>query len=288
MATVQVLLSGILIGGVYALVAVGITLILGVMKIVNFAQGELLMAGMYLTLVLGTAFGMHPYIALPLVAVALFGLGVAIHLGLVRWVVNRGHTQQIVLTLGIGIIMQSLALMIFGGDFRSVPMDEFLGGTLSIGSINLSTTRLAAFAVSLVATLGLLILLDKTLWGKAMRATAMDHDAATLMGIPVQRIYLVTMGIGAALAGVGGAMLAPIYPVFPTVGVNILLLGFVVVILGGLGSVTGAFIGGIIVGVVEALSGFWLGAAMSQIMVFTLFILILLVRPQGIFKGDVA
>jgi branched-chain amino acid transport system permease protein len=288
MIVVQVLLSGILIGGIYALLAVGITLVLGVMKIVNFAQGDLLMVGMYLTLVLSTSFGLHPYVALPLVIVALFGLGVAIHVGLVRWVVERGHTQQIVLTLGIGIILQSTALMIFGGDYRSIQMEPFLGGTLTIGPINLATTRIAAFVVAVIATIALLVLLDRTLWGKAMRATAMDRDAAILMGVPVQRVYLVTMGIGAALAGIAGVMLTPLYPVYPTVGVNILLLGFVVVVLGGLGSVTGAFVGGIIVGVVESLSALWLGAALSQIVVFVLFLTILLVRPQGIFKGDVA
>lgn len=288
MIVIQILLSGILIGGVYALLAVGITLVLGVMKIVNFAQGELLMVGMYLTLVLSTGFGLHPYVALPLVIVALFALGVVIHVGLVRWVVERGHTQQIVLTLGIGIILQSTALMVFGGGFRSIQVEPFLGGTLTIGPINLATTRIAAFVVAVIVTIALLVLLDRTLWGKAMRATAMDRDAAILMGVPVQRVYLVTMGIGAALAGIAGVMLTPLYPVYPTVGVNLLLLGFVVVVLGGLGSVAGAFVGGIIVGVVESLSALWLGAALSQIVVFVLFLTILLVRPQGIFKGDVA
>ncbi|TFB77297.1 branched-chain amino acid ABC transporter permease [Cryobacterium glaciale] len=286
MTTIQILVSGVLIGGVYALLAVGITLVLGVMKIVNFAQGELLMVGMYLTLLLHTVLGLHPYVAFPIVVVALFGLGAGIHFGLLRWVVDRGHTQQIVLTLGIGIVLQSAALMIFGGSFQSLQIEPFRGGSIVIGSISIGTTRLAAFVVAGIATIALLFLLDRTLTGKAMRATAMDRDAATLMGIPVQRVYLITMGIGSALAGAAGVMLMPIYPVYPTVGVNILLIGFVVVVLGGLGSVAGAFLGGIIIGVVEALAGFWLGAAMSQIVVFALFIVILLVRPQGILKGD--
>jgi len=284
----QVLVSGLLIGGIYALLALGITLVLGVMKIVNFAQGELMMVGMYLTLVLNTAFGLHPYVALPIVALGLFLLGVLIHAGLIRWVVDRGHTQQIVMTLGVGIILQSLALMLFGGSFQTVPVPPFLGGTISIGPIQVATARLAAFILATIVTVVLLLLLNRTLVGRAVRATAMDTDAATLMGIPVRRVYLVTMGIGAALAGIAGVMLTPLYPVYPTVGVNILMLGFVVVVLGGLGSITGAFVGGLIVGVVEALSGLWLGASLSQIVVFALFLLVLLVRPQGIFRGDVA
>lgn len=288
MTLVQVVVSGLLIGGVYALLATGITLVLGVMKVVNFAQGELLMIAMFSTLLLHELAGIHPYLALPLVTVGMFVVGLVFHGGLLRWTISGGHAQQIVLTLGVAISLQSLALMFFGGDYRTLGLDPFLGGSLEVGGVSIGTTRLAAFVIAVVASATLLLLLDRTLLGKAMRATAMDSDAAQLMGIPVQRIYFLTMGIGVALAGTAGAALMPIFSVYPTVGVHLVLLGFVVVVLGGLGSVAGAFLGGLIIGVVEALSSYLWSASWSQVVVFVIFLFILLVRPQGLLRGDVA
>jgi branched-chain amino acid transport system permease protein len=285
---VQVVVSGLLIGGVYALLASGITLVLGVMKVVNFAQGELLMVAMFATLLLHEHFGVHPYVALPLVTAGMFLLGLLLHGGLLRWTISGGHTQQIVLTLGVAISLQSLALLFLGGDYRTLRMDPFLGGSLQLGGISIGTTRLAAFVIAVLATGALLLLLDRTLLGKAIRATAMDSNAAQLMGIPVQRVYLVTMGIGVALAGTAGAALMPIFSVYPTVGVHLLLMGFVVVVLGGLGSVAGAFLGGLIIGVIEAASSYLISASWSQAIVFAFFMIILLVRPQGLLRGDVA
>ncbi|MCK6210065.1 branched-chain amino acid ABC transporter permease [Georgenia sp. EYE_87] len=288
MAIVQVIVSGLLIGGIYALLAAGITLIFGVLKVVNFAHGELLMIGMYTTFFLNQIFGIHPYVAVPIVAVLLFAVGAAMHAGLIRWTISGGHSRQIVLTLGIGIFLQSVALMAFGGNYRSVQLEPLMGGSLQLLGINIGTTRLAAFIIALVMTGALLLFLDRTLIGKAIRATAMDGYAAQLMAIPVNRIYLLTMGIGAAMAGVAAAVLMPIYPVYPTIGLNMLTIAFVVVVLGGLGSVIGALYGGLIIGVVEALSGFLAGAAMSQVVVLALFGVILLVLPQGLMKAEAA
>ena len=220
--------------------------------------------------------------ALPIVAVAMFAFGALIHYGLIQWTTNSGHTRQIVLTLGIGIVLQSLALVLFGGNYRSATMPESLTGAISLGPINLGITRVIAFAIAIVVTVALLIFLDKTLIGKAIRATAMDGYAAQLMGIPVKRIYLITMGVGAALAGIAAAVLLPIYPVFPTIGMTMMTIAFVVVVLGGLGSVIGALIGGLIVGIVESLSGYFVGAALSQVIVLALFGVILVVLPRGI------
>ena len=179
--------------------------------------------------------------------------------------------------------------MFLGGDFRSLNLSPlFLGGVIIIGSINIDTLRLAAFVVAITIGLALVVLLERTLLGKAMRATAIDSGAAELMGIPVQRVYLLTMGTGAALAGFAGAMLMPIYSVYPAVGFQILLMGFVVVILGGLGSVQGALLGGLVVGVVEALSGYLAGTALSQVCVFVVFLAVLLIRPQGLLRGDLS
>jgi branched-chain amino acid transport system permease protein len=218
----------------------------------------------------------------------MFALGAFLHFGLLKWTVGGGHYIQIVVTLGLGLVLQSLAQLIFGGNFQSLGEGKFFDSVIQIGQIYFSVTRLITLVVSAIVTFALVIVLDRTLWGKAVRATAMDQGAAQLMGIKVKRIYLVTMGIGSALAGIAGVMLMPIYPVYPTIGTQMLLIGFIIVTLGGLGSVVGAFIGSLIVGVIEALAGYWIDSAMSSVMVYLFFIIILLVRPQGIMKGDVA
>jgi branched-chain amino acid transport system permease protein len=288
MVLVQVVVSGLLLGGIYALLSVGVTLVLGVVKFVNFAQGELLMIGMYATLVIYTGVKIHPYLALPVIALMMFFLGVVLHFGLLKWTVGGGHNLQIVVTLGLGLVLQSGAQLIFGGNFQSLGEGKFFNSVIQLGQIYISVSRLITLIVATVVTFALVLVLDKTLWGKAVRATAMDQGAAQLMGIKVKRIYLVTMGIGSALAGIAGVMLMPIYPVYPTIGTQLLLIGFIIVTLGGLGSVVGAFIGSLIVGVVEALAGYWFDSSMSSVVVYIFFILILLVRPQGIMKGDVA
>lgn len=288
MGVVQVVISGLLLGGIYALLSIGVTLVLGVVKFVNFAQGELLMIGMYATLVIYTGFNFHPYLALPVITLMMFALGVFLHFGVLKWSVGGGHYTQIVVTLGLGLVLQSLAQLIFGGNFQSLGEGKFFDSVIQIGQIYIGVTRLITLIVSAIVTFVLILILDRTLWGKAVRATAMDTGAAQLMGIKVKRIYLVTMGIGSALAGIAGVMLMPIYPVYPTIGTQMLLIGFIIVTLGGLGSVVGAFIGSLIVGVIEALAGYWIDSAMSSVIVYLFFIIILLVRPQGIMKGDVA
>ena len=288
MGVVQVVISGLLLGGIYALLSIGVTLVLGVVKFVNFAQGELLMIGMYATLVIYTGFKVHPYLALPVITLMMFALGVFLHFGVLKWSVGGGHYTQIVVTLGLGLVLQSLAQLIFGGNFQSLGEGKFFDSVIQIGQIYIGVTRLITLIVSAIVTFALILILDRTLWGKAVRATAMDTGAAQLMGIKVKRIYLVTMGIGSALAGIAGVMLMPIYPVYPTIGTQMLLIGFIIVTLGGLGSVVGAFIGSLIVGVIEALAGYWIDSAMSSVIVYLFFIIILLVRPQGIMKGDVA
>jgi branched-chain amino acid transport system permease protein len=180
-----------------------------------------------------------------------------------------------------------VAQLIFGGNYQSLGEGKFFNSVIQFGEVYISVSRLITLIVASVVTFALIFILDKTLWGKAVRATAMDQGAAQLMGIKVKRIYLVTMGIGSALAGIAGVMLMPIYPVYPTIGTHLLLIGFIIVILGGLGSISGAFIGSLIIGVVEALAGYWFDSSMSSVVVYLFFILILLVRPQGIMKGDI-
>jgi branched-chain amino acid transport system permease protein len=285
---IQVVVSGLLLGGIYTLLATGITLIFGVLKVVNFAHGELMMIGMYVTLFLYQFFGIHPYVSIPLAAIVLFLVGAALHAGLVKWTISGKQERQIVLTLGVSILLQSVALMTVGGNFRSAQLPPVLGGSINLWGINIGTTHLVAFLIAIVITFALLLFLNRTLLGKAIRATAMDGYAATLMGVPVQRVYLITMGIGGALAGITGAILMPIYPVYPTVGANLVIIAFIVVVLGGMGSVVGALYGGLIIGVVEAVVGYFAGAEAAQVAVLALFLAILLIRPQGIMKAEAA
>lgn len=284
----QVLISGLMIGGVYAVVATGLTLIFGVLKLVNFAHGEFIMIGMYGTLFLLTSTGISILITLPLVAIALFAVGALGYFGLLHWVVRMGHQSQIVLTLALSTGLQALALLILGGNFRSAKLPSWLEGSMQVGGVYITNSRAFAFGTALVATAALVLFLDKTLYGKAIRATAADEFGARLVGINVTRIYWIAFGIGSALAGIAGVVLLPIFPVHPMVGLNLALMGFVVVVLGGLGSVSGALYGGLIVGTIEAFGGYLFGASMAQVIVLAFFWLILLVMPRGIMRAEAA
>jgi len=284
---VQVVASGLLLGGVYALLAVGLTLIFGVMKLVNFAHGDFLMVAMYIAFVLVTTLGINPYLTIPVTAVVMFFVGAGMHHFFLRHTLDRGHSNQMVLTLGIATVLQSLALMIFSGNFLSLPPSASgFGASVVIGGVHLSTTRVVSFIVASVTTGALLLFMNRTLIGKSMRATSQDTMAAIMMGIPVDRIYLLAMGLGTALVGVAASILIPMFAVYPTLGGDLILLGFVVVVLGGLGNIGGAYVGGLIIGVVEAVSALYFGGVASQAIYFLLFVLLLLVRPQGLFRGE--
>lgn len=278
----QVILSGLLLGGIYALVSVGLTLIFGVSRIKNFAHGDLVMVGMYTTYALTTATGFDPYLLSPLVVVLLFGFGLFLSFALIRPIQGAPQVAQIFATVGLGLVLQNLALMIYGADFRTTS-SIVSGKVLRFAGLALPVSLLIAFVVAMLVIAGLTAFLRLSLTGKAMRAIAQDRRAASLMSIDVKRIDMLTFGLGTACAGLAGALLAPVFPVFPTAGVNLVLICFVVVILGGLGSVEGALIGGLLIGLVETLSGFFLGSAMSQIAYFLVFIAVLCLRPAGLF-----
>ena len=278
----QVVLSGLLLGGIYALVSVGLTLIFGVSRIKNFAHGDLVMVGMYATYALTSATGFDPYLISPLVVLLLFGFGLFLSFALIRPIQGAPQVAQIFATVGLGLVLQNMALMIYGADFRSTP-SIVSGKVLRFAGLALPVSLLIAFVVAMIVIAGLAIFLRLSLTGKAMRAIAQDRRAASLMSIDVKRIDMLTFGLGTACAGLAGALLAPVYPVFPTAGVNLVLICFVVVILGGLGSIEGALIGGLLIGLVETLSGFFLGSAMSQIAYFLVFIAVLCLRPAGLF-----
>ncbi|WP_206808523.1 branched-chain amino acid ABC transporter permease [Paradesulfitobacterium ferrireducens] len=280
---IQVLISGILVGGIYALISMGLNLILGVVRIINFAHGEFLMLAMYLSFFLYSVWGLDPYVSALLVVLILFVFGLFIQRIIIQPILNTSATVKIFVTLGLSIALQNFALMLWRADFRSVHT-AYQTAVINVGTVAVSIPRLIAFIVAIIVALGMYLFLNKTLVGKAIRAVAMEKRAAALMGINVKRIYLLAFAIGSAIVGLAGALLIPIYYVFPTVGTLFVLISFVVVVLGGMGSMLGAFLGGIIIGLVEAIAGVVIAPGLKEAVYFIIFILVLLFRPSGLFS----
>ena len=275
-----VLVFGILLGGIYGLVSIGLNLIFGVVRIVNFAQGELVMFGMYGSYFAYTWWGVNPYLSVFVVAPLVGLLGVAIQ-RLVIQPLQHEPNMQIFATFGLLMLFQNLMLAVSRGEAYSV------GGAagasvLEIGDMKLSVVRVVTLAAATLITIGLHLFLARTMTGKSIRAVTQDKRAARAMGINVEKTFLITFGIGAALAGVAGALLTPIYSITPAVGGNFILAAFAVVVLGGLGSVWGAYIGGLIVGVVEVFAGFYIDPVLRSAVWFIIFLIVLIVRPAGL------
>jgi branched-chain amino acid transport system permease protein len=277
----QTLLSGILIGLVYALVAVGLTMIFGVMDIVNFAHGEFLMFGMYASFWLFSLYALDPLFTLPLTALMLFALGVAVYYIVIRRIIEAPMLSQIFTTFGLMILFRGVAQFLWKPDFRSVN-NSLATGNINLGGLHFGLPQIVAAAGAIVVTGLVWWFLNRTRLGAALEATASDREAAQLMGIPSQRMFALSWGIGAACAGAAGGLLSAFYSVYPEVGADFILIAFVVVALGGFGSVTGAFYAGIIVGVVEVLGGFLLGPQYKLALVLLLYLLVVLLRPQGL------
>ncbi len=272
--------GGLLTGLVFALVALGLTLVYGVMDVVNFAHGEFLMLAMYATFGL-TLFGIGPLLGLPLVTLALFVFGVVVY----RWFVRRllvGPPEATVFgTFGLLVLMQGSAQALFSSDFLSAP-NRPLQGTLRLGPIAFEQATLAEGLGALVLTGLVFAFVEYTETGRAMRAVAEDRVAATLMGIDAQRINALAFGIGAACVGAAGALLMLSYPVYPTIGTQFALTAFVVVALGGFGSIQGALVGALLVGLLEVLGGFYLSPELKMVPVYLAYLAIVLLRPQGL------
>jgi branched-chain amino acid transport system permease protein len=277
----QALVSGLLIGFVFALIAAGLTLIFGVMEIVNFAHGEFLMLSMYLSYFLHASLGWDPLAALPVNAVALFALGVLVYYALIRRVLRAPMLAQIFATFGLGVFLQNLAQFLWRPDFRTLG-DTWVSGRLALGGVFISGPQLAAAAGAVITTGSLWFLLSRTEMGRALLATAEDRQAAALMGIDPDRMFALSWGLGAACVGVAGALLSTFYYVFPQVGSVFSLIAFVAVALGGFGSVVGAFAGGVLIGVVESLAGVFIAPALKNIFVFAIYLAVVLLRPRGL------
>ncbi|HEY3046144.1 MAG TPA: branched-chain amino acid ABC transporter permease [Polaromonas sp.] len=277
----QTLASGVLIGLIYALVAIGLTMIFGVMDIVNFAHGEFLMLGMYSTFWLFALYALDPLITLPLTVLMLFAFGVLLYKLVIVRIINAPMLSQIFTTFGLMILLRGVAQFFWKSDFRSIE-NSAVSGTVKLLGIQLGKPQLVAGIGAIVVTGLIYYFLNKTRLGAALEATASDKEAARLMGIDSHKMFSLAWGIGAACAGAAGVLLATFFPIFPDVGANFILLAFVVVNLGGFGSVTGAFWAGILVGVIEVMGGLLLGPQYKTAIVLVLFLGVLMFRPQGL------
>ena len=277
----QTLASGVLIGLIYALVAIGLTMIFGVMDIVNFAHGEFLMLGMYASFWLFSLYALDPMFTLPLTVLMLFGVGVLIYKTVIRRIIDAPMLSQIFATFGLMFLLRGIAQFLWKPDFRSIESSIVNGGVNLLG-IQLGLPQLVAGLGAVVVTGTIYWFLHRTKLGAALEATAADKEAARLMGIDSHKMFALAWGIGAACAGAAGALLSTFFPIFPEVGATFILIAFVVVNLGGFGSVAGAFIAGILIGVIEVMGGLLLGPQYKLAVVLVLFLAVLMFRPQGL------
>ena len=275
------LANGVMLGGLYALIALGLTLIFGVMKVINFAHGSLMMLAMYATFWLATVLRLDPYLSLLLTVPAGFALGYAVQRVVIAPVLRDAEHNQLLMTLGLALFLDNLALVVFKADPRTL-LTAYSQSTVALGGLRLNLPRLLAFGGALLITALLALFLKTTDLGRALRAAAEERDGAALVGIPVRRVYAVAFGLGSACVAAAGTMAVPFFYVSPEVGNTFVITAFVVVVLGGLGSFTGALLGGLLVGVVESLGGLFVHGSLAQIGIFLLFILVLLVRPAGL------
>jgi branched-chain amino acid transport system permease protein len=278
----QLIVSGVMLGGIYAVMAIGLTLIFGVLKVVNFAHGEFIMLAMYLAWAAVSLTGTNAYAAMLAVIPALFVFGLLVYQLVIRPAAGRPHLTAVFATMGLSIAMQNLALLFMTADLLDVkPL--FGGAPFKIGSLYLRPELVFGFCVSIAVTAGLMIFMRRSYMGKAIRATVQDSDAAILMGINVPRLFLLTFAAGSALAGLAGCIMLPLYSVFPTVGLNFVLIAYVIVVLGGMGSMEGAFLGGIGIGLVQSISGYYISPAYGQMFYFLVFLMVMILRPGGLF-----
>jgi branched-chain amino acid transport system permease protein len=280
----QAVINGLLIGGIYALVSIGVTLIFGVVKIVNFAQGEFVMIGMYISFFLANQFGVDPLVSLVVSMPVLFLVGVLIQHFLIRRVLGPNDMPQIFLTFALSLLLLNLALMLFSANYRTVHT-SYSDEAFHIGGLYIPVAKLIAFVVAMALSGALWVFLHTTDLGKAMRAAAQNRDVAMLMGINPNRVFCVALGIALALAGAAGSLLMPFYSAYPFVGQVFVLMAFVAVVLGTLGNVIGALIASLMMGVAESLGIQYVGADSGLIVVFAMLLLTLAFKPTGLGGG---
>ncbi len=278
----QGLISGLLFGGVYSLMAVGLTLIFGVMRVVNFAHGDMMVWGMYLAWLLATRVGVDPYVGFVVCAAALFVLGLAVQRGLVNRIIDAPHEMQILLMLGVALVLENVALVVFGPEPQRV-RSALSTSAVWLGPLFIDVARLVTFAVAIVLSLLLSLFLFRTDIGRSIRAAADNPYGALVIGTDVRRVYAIAFAVGAACVGAAGALVTPIVPFQPTTGLQLSVTSFNIVIIGGMGSLLGAFVGGLLVSVAESLGAVFLAPSLKELVSFSLLIVVLLFRPAGLF-----
>ncbi len=277
----QALISGILVGGVYALMGIGLTIIFGVMRVINFAHGDLMMVGMYLTYFLFTLVGIDPFVSIVIVIPLMFIFGGILQKVFVNRILGSLPQNQILLTIGLGLIMSNSMMLAFTSDYK-ILTTSYSSSSFTLGGISISQPLAVSFVITAVITALLYWFLMKTDTGQAIRATAQDREAAQLMGINVKWMSILAFGIGSALAGTAGALVSPTYYIFPQIGSTFTLKAFVITVLGGMGSILGATIGGVIIGIAESMSAVYISSGWKDVVVFVLFLLVLLFKPAGL------
>ena len=278
----QLIVSTILLGGIYALIAVGLTLIFGVMRVVNFAHGEFLMLAMYAAFWAFALLHFDPYLTLVVSLPLFFAVGWVSYRVVMRPVIHASHNVQVFTTVGLSIALQNVALVLWTADARFVRTDYYAVVVRLAGAV-LNLAQLVACAVALVFTAALFGFMRWSYTGKVMRATAQDRDASALMGIDTDRVYALTWAVGITCVGAAGVLLSPIYPVYPTAGLQFVLIAYVAVVLGGLGDMAGALIAALVVAAVEVVGSYVMGTAWKEVLYLLLFIAVLIVRPAGLF-----
>ena len=291
MLYLQTVLDGLLQGGVYAAVAVGLSLVFGVMRIINWAHGEMLMLSMYVGFFLYTGLGINPYITVLIIAVLFFALGYLFQRGILNPMLQREKEREpmsiLLFTVGLGYVLSNIALMAFGGNSRAITATFNLGSfvTPNLGLV-VSIPKLIACVISIAVSMALFVFLQSSEQGRALRACSQNREVAKLMGINEQKLYGIAMGLGLGLVGISGALLISYFPVTPEVGASFSTKSFVIVVLGGKGSIPGALVGGLLVGVIETLGSQLFSSSYSQVILFVLFVIILLVKPTGLFGKE--
>ncbi|EFL50735.1 branched-chain amino acid ABC transporter permease [Desulfovibrio sp. JY] len=284
---IQSIINGLMMGAMYGLTALGLTLIFGVMKVINFAHGSLLMVGMFSAYWLIKLTGIHPYLALIIVPPILYFFGYYLQDVVIKPVFKserevREPATVIIVTTGVWYVLDNLALMCFGAEYRTV-RTAISNKSMALGPYIVSIPKFSGFVVAILTAVGLALFMRKTKIGMALRATALDREAANLMGIDQYKVYNIAFGLGTAIAGIAGCVLIPFYYVYPSVGVVFDIRAFIIVVLGGLGSIPGALLGGLVIGLVESVFSQFMASTWTEAIIYAIFLIILFVKPSGFF-----
>jgi len=279
----QLIVSGLLIGFVFSLIAVGLTLIWGVMDILNFAHGDFLMLAMFSSFLMFANLGLDPLLSLPMVVALLFMVGLLTFRWVIRPVLGYPGLIALLATFGLSIFIRNLVLFFVGPNYRVINQSILAGKNFSIFGLHFSLSQTISAIGCVLITYAVYLLITRTKFGRSLRATSLDKDTALLMGINTNRVFALTFGLGAACVGFAGGMLSNFYPIFPEVGLNFAIMSFVIVALGGFGNISGAFLAGIFVGLVENVGGFLVGPEFKYTLVFVLYLIVISMRPKGLF-----